>query len=1176
MATTTRQTAIFGVEDWKRIYQTYREADLQSYDFETLRKSFIDYLRLYYPETFNDYTESSEFIALLDVMAFMGQALSFRNDLNTRENFLDTAERRDSVVRLAQLVGYTPKRNTEATGYIKVVSVTTTENVVDYNGTNLSNVTVNWNDATNANWFEQFSVIINSALSSSQRIGKPGSSQDILGIQTDEYTVNLVQGFLPVIPYTSTVNGIEMSFEAVSASTQNANFVYEPSPRPNGSFNILYRNDRAGYASANTGFFFYFKQGSLQNLDFNLAERVSNRTVPVNIEGINNSDVWLYSLDSTGNINQEWTEVDNIYAAAVEQTSPDQRQYFSVTSRNNDQINLNFGDGVFSDIPVGTFRTYVRASNGLRYIINPEDMQNVQLSLAYTSRAGRQETITFTCALSQPVSNATNREGIADIKGRAPAQFYTQNRMVNGEDYNNLPYSLFSTIIKSKAVNRSSIGTSRYLDLVDVTGKYSSTNVFASDGLLYETDELPNFNFTFLDINDINNVIVNSVEPVLKSRGLLEFYYNKFTRPDLSSINIEWIQSTTSTNQTTGYFRYVVSQAPAPVGSTTSDNKKYIIPNALVKFTAPSGYHFMTTQNNRLMAGTANHPGATDTLWATISSLVLDGTNFGRGNLANGIGPVAINQFIPTGALATQVIPVFVNDLPSSVEQSVRTQIELYRDFGLGYNNLTETWYVITSSNLDESNTFSFGNAQNTSGTGLDNSWLIKFTTDGVTYTTTSRSLNRYFGSIMQTRFFWDGSQEVYDSKTGKTINDYINILKVNNKPDVSTPLNIDEILDIVGQPVEADGFVDDFRVQVSFGDFDNDNVPDNPDYFQDLVAPTVNPSDKLVFLQRTTDFDNLERYLPLAAGVIVATLATKDAIELVKSEYADQQVFYATTEETFYILNISASGVRTLSTVSGYEAFVGRQDFSFQYRHNSPLSRRIDPGTTNIIDVYLVTSAYYLAYQNYVKDSTNTVPQPSQPTIDQLSVDYNGLNEYKMLSDNVILNSVTFKPLFGTKASTELRATIKCIKNASSTVSNSEIKSRVVAAMNDYFTIDKWDFGDTFFFSELSAYLHDILGDIISTVVLVPLDPLKSFGDLYEIRSQANEIFVNAATVNDVEVISALTSSQLRSGTPVSGLSVRNGTSNPTSSATTSSSSGSSSSSSSGGSGSSGGGGGY
>jgi hypothetical protein len=55
--------------------------------------------------------------------------------------------------------------------------------------------------------------------------------------------------------------------------------------------------------------------------------------------------------------------------------------------------------------------------------------------------------------------------------------------------------------------------------------------------------------------------------------------------------------------------------------------------------------------------------------------------------------------------------------------------------------------------------------------------------------------------------------------------------------------------------------------------------------------------------------------------------------------------------------------------------------------------------------------------------------------------------------------------------------------------------------------------------------------------VVLVPLNPLKTFGDLYEIRSAPNEIFVNAATVADVEVIDALTQSNLRTETTVSGL---------------------------------------
>jgi len=1134
MAKTTRQTSIFGVEDWKRIYQTYREADFQSYDFETLRKSFIDYIRLYYPESFNDYIESSEFIAILDVMAFMGQAGSFRNDLNTRENFLDTAERRDSVTRLAELVSYTPKRNTAAEGYIKVQSISSTEDIVDFTGVNLSNVTVNWNDTTNPNWLEQFTVIVNAALSSSQRFGRPGNSQTILGVQTDEYTLNLANGFLPVVPFSSTINGTNMVFEAVSSTSVNKTYMYEPAPKPNGLFNMLYKNDRQGYASANTGYFFMFKQGSLQDFPFNLGERISNRVVNVNIEGINNEDVWLYEIDSLGAVGDEWKFVENIYTGAVEQLTPDQRKYFTITSRTNDQINLNFGDGVFSSIPVGTFRSYVRSSNGLNYVINANEMQNVTIAISYVSRTGRNETLTMTCALTSPVSNATTRENINDIKQRAPARYYTQNRMVNGEDYNNFPYTLYSTIIKSKAVNRSSIGTSRYLDLVDITGKYSSTNIFASDGLIYETTDVPSFTFTFIDQNDISNVIINQVEPVLSSRGMQEFYYQNFNRPDLTSLNLNWSQSTTSNNETTGFFRFTANGAPAPVGPQTSDNKQYIAQGGLIKFVPPSGFYF--NKFNRLLPGTPTLPGDKMTLWATVTQLELNGTNFGVGNNTDGTGPVTLNNFIPTNAVPVQVITNFVTDLPTAIEQTMREQMELYRTFGLGYNNLTGAWYVITSTNLNEATTFSLDYAQNTSGTGLDNSWLVAFSTDGVTYTVSSRSLERFWASVLETRFFYDGTQKVYDPKTGTVINDFINVLKTNNQPDTSSTLNSDEILDIVGQPVETDGYVDDFRVRISYKDSDNDGIPDNPDYFQTLVAPTTNPNTKRVYLQKTVDFDNLERYIPLASGVVNGQYATKSAIELVKSEFPDNQVFYAYTDKLFYILTVAYTGTRTLTQALGYIYYVGRQDLYFQYRHNAPLSRRIDPGTTNIIDIFLVTSAYYTAYQNYVKDSTGTVLQPAQPTIDELTTSYSTLNDYKMISDNIILNSAIFKPLFGTKSAPELRATIKCVKNPNSTVSTSEIKSQVVAAMNQYFTIENWDFGDTFFFSELSAYLHDQLGSIISTVVLVPTDPLKSFGDLYEIRSQPSEIFVNAATVNDVEVISALTSSQLRTA-PNSGV---------------------------------------
>jgi len=1153
MAKTTRQTAIFGVEDWKRIYQTYREADFQSYDFETLRKSFVDYLRLYYPETFNDYIESSEFIALLDVMAFMGQSLAFRTDLNTRENYLDTAERRDSVVKLAQLVSYTPKRNTEASGYLKVFSVQTTENVTDYNGVNLSNITVNWADPSNADWQEQFTAIINASLLNTQRIGRPANEQTILGVDTQEYTINLVPGYIPIIPYTATIDGVNMPFEVCNSTAAGKSFIYEPAPRPNGEFNVLFRNDQLGFASANTGYFFLFKQGVLQSQDFNLPERISNRAVDINIEGVNNEDVWLYQLDNIGNIASEWTLVPNVYGAAVEQLTPGTRTIYSVTSRANDQITLNFGDGVFSTIPVGTFRNYVRASNGLTYIINPVEMQNVIVPISYVSRTGQIETITFTCGITQPVSNAQSRETIGEIKQRAPARYYTQDRMVNGEDYTNYPFTAYNSILKSKALNRASIGTSRYLDLVDGTGKYSSTNIFAADGALYEENTLPAFQFSYLTVNDINDAITNKIQPALLDAGAQQFYYNNpqyvAIRPNLAVLNLSWHESTRVVNETTGYFMNELGN-PVMIGTYSSSNSKYIQVGSLVKFAAPTGYFF--DKDNQLQVGVPTRADEKLTIWASPQAIYLDGTNQGLGNLPSGVGPVVLDIYVPTGAIATQVIPIFVTDFTNVFLQSIAEQIRLNRPFGLGYDSLTATWYLINSANIALNAPFSLVNAQSTEGVNNDASWFIQATTDGSNYTIVTRNLDYFFGSVIETRFFFFTGQKIYDSRTGTVISDFINILKTNSKPDNNTPLDGDTRVKIIGQPVESDGYVDDFQVLVSFQDSNSDGIPDNPDFFNDIVAPTVNPNQKLVFLEQTVDFDNLQRYLLVEAGRVNSDYPTLDAIELAKSEFAVGQVFYAWnpnnttitnpanfdyTAGLFYQLDLALDNqTLVINPATGWIARTGRQDLYFQYRHNSPLTSRIDPGTTNIIDVYVVTLAYYTAYQNWIKDSTGTVTQPIPPTIDELTTEYSGLQNYKMISDNMIINSVEFLPLFGSKAPEALRAIIKVIPAANTTASVSEIKNLVVANMDAYFSLDKWDFGATFYFSELAAYIHSQIGDIVSSVVLVPLNPEKSFGDLYEIRSAPNQIFVNAATVNDVQVITALTSTNIRTA-PGSGV---------------------------------------
>jgi hypothetical protein len=470
------------------------------------------------------------------------------------------------------------------------------------------------------------------------------------------------------------------------------------------------------------------------------------------------------------------------------------------------------------------------------------------------------------------------------------------------------------------------------------------------------------------------------------------------------------------------------------------------------------------------------------------------------------------------------------------LRNQITEQILLYRNFGLGYDNLNGSWYLITSTNLAQDAAFSLENAQSTAGVNNDASWMIQFTTDGSTYTVTTRALVYNFGSVLQTRFFFETNQRIYDSRTGTVISDFIKVLKTNSQPDSNYPLYSDIDLSIIGQPVQSDGYVDDYQVIVSYQDRDSDGVADDPDFFDEIVAPGVASSTKLVFFQQVVDFDNLQRYLLVDKGIVNAAYPTLDAIELAKLEYVDGQMFYAYNQNTFYKLSITVNGTRILTQQYDWIAKTGRQELYFQYRHNSPLTTRIDPGTTNIIDLYVVTQAYYTQYQNWIRDTTGTVPEPSRPTLDELNTAYQGLNDYKMISDNIVLNSVTFKPLFGAKAASALRATIKVIRAQNSTASDSEIKNLVVTYLNNYFTIDKWNFGDTFYFSELAAYLHANMGGIVSSVVLVPLNPQKSFGDLYEIRSAPNEIFVNAATVNSIEVITALTSTNIRTA-PGSGV---------------------------------------
>ena len=133
---------VYSAESWERVYDAFDKVNFAAYDYDTIKESLLQYIKLYYAEQFNDYIESSEFVAILEMFAYIAEQLAYRIDLVSHENFITTAQRKQNILRLAKLVSYKATRNIPARGLVKITSISTSEQTVDSQGNNLSNFTV--------------------------------------------------------------------------------------------------------------------------------------------------------------------------------------------------------------------------------------------------------------------------------------------------------------------------------------------------------------------------------------------------------------------------------------------------------------------------------------------------------------------------------------------------------------------------------------------------------------------------------------------------------------------------------------------------------------------------------------------------------------------------------------------------------------------------------------------------------------------------------------------------------------------------------------------------------------------------------------------------------------------------------------------------------------------------
>jgi hypothetical protein len=77
-----------------------------SRNFDSIKNDLLEYAKRYYPTTFKDFSEASFGAMMVDMVAYVGDILSFYLDYQANECFLDTATEYDNIVKLAKQFGY--------------------------------------------------------------------------------------------------------------------------------------------------------------------------------------------------------------------------------------------------------------------------------------------------------------------------------------------------------------------------------------------------------------------------------------------------------------------------------------------------------------------------------------------------------------------------------------------------------------------------------------------------------------------------------------------------------------------------------------------------------------------------------------------------------------------------------------------------------------------------------------------------------------------------------------------------------------------------------------------------------------------------------------------------------------------------------------------------------------
>ena len=447
--------------------KSVKEVRYLNKDFTSFKDNLIEFTKIYFPNQYNDFNESSPGMMFIEMASYVGDVLSYYIDNQFKESLLAFAEEKRTVYNMVQSLGYKPKLSSASTTNIDVFQT------VPATGTGVG---ANYNVKPDLNY--AMSLKAGMEIQSDTGVSfvttedcnfKFSSSYDPMTITVYESSANVPVTYL-----------LKKSIKASSGTVTTENFV----------FNAAEKYKRIALGNQNV--LEIISCVDSDGNDWYEVPFLAQDTVFTDMENTIKNDDQLYTYSDQAPYLLKLLKTSRRFITFIREDGKTELRFGAGTSDSPDEEIIPNPDEVGSSLPGSPsyLGTAFDPSNFLATKAYGQAPSNTQLTITYRYgggvgsnvtansirsiqsanielddtglNAGLVSTTKNSIAINNPTPAAGGRsaESIIEVKNNALAYFQAQQRAVTKEDYISRVYALppkYGNIAKAYVVQDSQL-----------------------------------------------------------------------------------------------------------------------------------------------------------------------------------------------------------------------------------------------------------------------------------------------------------------------------------------------------------------------------------------------------------------------------------------------------------------------------------------------------------------------------------------------------------------------------------------------------------------------------------------------------------------------------------------------------------------------------------------------